>query len=82
MKAQPIATAPSGRFVLVKHKVFGWIEAMFDPEVYTQSIQQHGDKGGFGWSNPGQDNWMYHRDMEAWAELPEAHDQAKAEVGG
>lgn len=72
MKAQPIATAPSGRFVLVKHKAYGWIEAMFDEQVYAQSIQLHGiDKGGFGWSNAGFDNWLYHRDMEAWAELPE-----------
>lgn len=72
MRAQPIATAPSNRFVLVKHKVYGWIEAMFDPLVYAKSVQQYGAEiGGFGWTNPGVDNWLYHRDMEAWAEVPE-----------
>lgn len=70
-KIQPISTAPSGRFVLVHHKNFGWIEAMFDQDVYDQSFVTHGLKrGGFGWSNPGQDNWMYHCDIDAWAELP------------
>lgn len=71
MKAYPIETAPHGRFILVKHSVYGWIEAMFDPVVYEQSVQVWGpDKGGFGWSNPGMDNWMYAKDVELWAELP------------
>ena len=71
MKAQPISTAPSGRFVLIKHKEFGWLEAMFDPAVYAQSIQQHGEPGVFGWTNAALDNWIFLTDISAWAELPE-----------
>jgi len=71
-KAQPISTAPSNRNVLAQHKVYGWVEAYFDPDVYAQSIQQWGaETGGFGWSCPAFDDWLYHRSMLAWAELPE-----------
>lgn len=63
MKSQPMETAPSGRTVLVKHKMLGWIEATFYEECYS--------KHGFGWDSPSQDYWLYPDDMEAWAELPE-----------
>lgn len=72
MKARPITTHPKGRFVLIKHKAYGWIEAMFDEEVYKQSLDTHGPgAGGFAWSNPTLDCWLYHCDVIAWAELPE-----------
>lgn len=70
-KAQPMETAPKNRPVLVKHKVLGWFQAQFYQDVYDQSIAQHGDLGGFGWSAIWSDNWLYHKDMIAWAELPE-----------
>jgi len=70
MKAQPMDNFPKGRFILAKHKNYGWIEAIFDEAVYNQSIVLHGSNGGFAWSNPGTDNWMFHKDILAWAELP------------
>lgn len=71
MKVQPIETVPTGRTVLVKHKVFGWFQAQFHKDVYDQSIAQHEDLGGFGWGAAWSDSWLYHKDMIAWAELPE-----------
>jgi len=69
---RPKTSAPSGRVVLVKHESLGWIEAKFCPEVYAKSIVDHGiDKGGFGWDSPASDDWLYHRHIQAWAELPE-----------
>lgn len=67
----PGATAPGDRAILVKHREHGWIEAQFDADVYVQSIVKHGEElGGFGWSSPAFDNWLYHRDILAWTELP------------
>lgn len=61
---------PVGRRILIKHSVYGWIEAWFDQEVYEQSLAYPGSYHGFGWSNSGLDNWLYHRDVMAWSELP------------
>lgn len=72
MTEQPVDTIPKDRKILVKHEHFGWIEAQFDEQVYNQSIQQHGEVlGGFGWDSRAKGEWLYHRDITAWAELPE-----------
>jgi hypothetical protein len=74
MKANPRTTAPALRRVLIKHEHLGWIEATFDPNVYAKSVVEHGaEHGGFGWSSPASASgeWLYHRHVQAWAELPE-----------
>lgn len=62
-KMQPMETAPKDMPVLVKHRVYGWIEAV------CAQYETGTDK--FGWGSPGLYSWLPHKDMLAWAELPE-----------
>ena len=69
-KWQPIETIPKdGTQVIVKHKVFGAIEANWNQQVYDECVSSF--RRPFCIDSPAKGDWLYPEDILYWMPLPE-----------